>query len=99
MVQYPSNIENTWNMDTITLNLILKDHDYVGEDYHVIGNCKNLGDWKKTNKMSLVNSGTTPTTLLKDEIGSNFKIFSIKFEVYRGKKMIHYYYMKKSNKC
>ena len=57
-------------MDKITLNLIIRNQDFSGEDYYVIGNCKELGDWRKTNKMNLIHS------VMKD---ANFKTFSVNF--------------------
>lgn len=39
-----------------------------------------------------------PTTFMKDKNISDRKLFTVSFEVYRGKKKIHYYYMKKSDK-
>ena len=66
-------------MDKITLNLIIRNQDFSGEDYYVIGNCKDLGDWRKTNKMNIVHSTSFPYTPMTDDRGSNFKIFSVNF--------------------
>ena len=39
--------ENSWNMEKIKFNLIVSDHADRNVRYSVIGNCKELGLWKK----------------------------------------------------
>ena len=49
--------------------------------------------------MNLISSNVNPpTNFMKDKNMENRKLFTVSFEVYRGKKKIHYYYMKKSDK-
>ena len=88
--------ENSWNMDKITLNLMVPSS--IGSDqlYSVIGNCRELGAWKKP--VRLQRKALTPahTELLEGKVEEieKIKLFTTTLEIYRGKPQIHYYYVK-----
>ena len=56
-----------------------------------------MGEWKKSHKMQALSASSSPFSSEDNDFQmENRKIFTLTFDVYRGKKKIHYYYMKRS---
>lgn len=88
--------ENSWNMEKITLNLVVPEEG-KHEEYQVTGDCTEIGSWKKSYKLKSNDKKNIVKYLdLHEQFqDKKYKIFSFTFEVYRAKPRIHYYYIKK----
>jgi hypothetical protein len=85
-------------MEKITLNLLVPE-SAKNEEYSVIGDCKELGNWKKSFKLVLSKKQhhfhLSNLKTLDNKI--NYWTYSFTFKIFRGKSKIHYYYIKKTN--
>ena len=84
-------------MEKITLNLIVPG-DMKTEEYSVIGDCKELGNWRRSLKMKLnYNKKLSCLQKLKEiDNDKKYAIYSLSFEIFRGKSKINYCYMRKA---
>ena len=73
--------------------------DGTFQEYSVIGNCRELGSWKKPLKMCEKPTNIRQSFCEKSKIHNpeSLKIYSAMIDIYRGKSKIHYYYIRKNS--